>query len=406
MLLELAIRNIRAHGRRSLLTILLGAVSTGLLVFSTAWMDGSHAQMIRNAVEIYPGYLQITGASFRESPSYEHLIFDVERLSGLLAREPGVADSSPRFESFVLFARDEKAVGGMLTGLVPAREAAVSRLRDSLVAGRYLEKGDSNQLYLGKELARRLGVGVGDELAFVGSGADYSFAADRLRVVGIFQTGLFDFDAASAFMAKDYFDTIMAAENQATHIIVQPRDPGQAPELARRLATLLGPEYQAASWRETMAPLVKAMEIDSLFGYLTLAVIFIVIFFVIMIYTLLLVYARIREIGIMRALGTTPGQVLTLLLLESALLGLLSVLLGGLIGGAFAYYYSVHPMVFASMEEQFRQYGLAVSAIPAAFAPLVILRDMALMYLLLLLSTLYPIIKVNGLPPIEAIHHV
>jgi len=127
---------------------------------------------------------------------------------------------------------------------------------------------------------------------------------------------------------------------------------------------------------------------------------------VVMIYTLLAVFARIREIGIMRAVGTTPGQIFGILLLESSMLGFASVLAGGLIGGAFAWYFNVHPLVFSGMEEQFKQYGLAASAMPTAFQPMTILRDMGVMFVLLLLSALYPIVKVNRYQPIEAIHHV
>ncbi len=406
MLIQLAIRNVLAYRKRSVITLLLGAVSTALLVFSSAWMDGSHQQMIKNSVEIYSGYIQITGAEFRKSPSFEHLLFNVEKLQKDVEAVAGVDLFSPRFDSFVLYSVGEKAVGGMLTGIDPEKERRISRLYSSLKEGRYLSKTDTNQLYIGNELARRLKLQVGDELAFVGSGADYSFAADKLIVKGIFQTGLFEFDATSAFLAKPYFDMIMAAENLATHGIVLPHDTQQADIVAKNIGRKIGAEFQSASWMETMAPLVKSMKLDSVFGYITLGIIFIVIFFVIMIYTLLAVFARIREIGIMRAVGTTPRQILGILLLESSILGFISVVAGGLIGAVFAYYFNVHPMVFSGMEEQFKQYGLAVSAMPTAFEPVTILRDMAVMFVLLLLSTLYPIIKANRYQPIEAMHHV
>ncbi|MCF8057180.1 MAG: FtsX-like permease family protein [Desulfocapsa sp.] len=406
MLLRLALRNILAYRKRSIVTIVLGAVSTALLVFSSAWMDGSHQQMIKNAVEIYAGYIQITAEEFRDNPSFDHLLFDVDKLQAEVEGINSVELFSPRFEAFVLFSVHEKAVGGMLTGIDPEKESRLSRLQKSLKEGEYLSKNDTNQLYIGSELARRLKVTLGDELVFVGSGADYSFAADLLIVKGIFQTGLFEFDAGSAFLAKPYFDMIMVSENLATHGIVLPEVPDQADALARKIEQTIGPEYQAASWQQTMAPLVKSMKLDSVFGYITLGIIFTVIFFVVMIYTLLAVFARIREIGIMRAVGTTPKQILTLLFLESSLLGLISVLIGGLIGAVLAYYFYVNPMVFSGMEEQFKQYGLAASAIPTAFEPVTILRDMAVMFVLLLLSTLYPILKVNRYQPIEAIHHV
>ncbi len=402
----LAIRNVYANKKRSIITILLGVVSTALLVFSSAWMDGSHQQMIRSAVEIYSGYIQITGAEFRKNPSFEHLLFDVKKLEQEVEDVAGVELFSPRFESFVLYSVGEKATGGMLTGIIPEKESSISRLKASLKEGSYLSNSDTNQLYIGYELARRLDITVGDELAFVGNGADYSFAADLLIVKGIFQTGLFQFDASSAFLNKSYFDTIMAAKNLATHAIVLPRDLEEADDLATQIGMKIGSTYQSASWLQTMAPLVKSMKLDSAFGYITLAIIFTVIFFVIMIYTLLAVFARVREIGIMRAIGTTPGQMIRILLLESAMLGFISVCIGGLIGAIFAWYFSVHPMVFSGMEEQFKQYGLAVSAIPSAFEPWTILRDMAVMFVLLLLATLYPIIKVNRYQPIEAMHHV
>ncbi len=406
MLVQIALRNVFSYKKRSVITLLLGIVSTALLVFSTAWMNGSHQQMLKNAVEIYSGYIQITETDFRENPSFEHLLFDVERLQKEVEEVEGVKLFTTRFESFVLFSADEKAVGGMLTGIVPNKARRVSRLYESLKEGSYLNDNDTNKLYIGNELARRLNVTIGDELAFIGNGADYSFAADTVIVKGIFQTGLFEFDASSAFLSKSYFDLIMASDNVATHAVVLPDILEKSEQIAQEIEQKVGGEFESASWQQTMAPLVKSMKLDSIFGYITLAIIFIAIFFVVMIYTLLVVYARLREIGIMRALGTTPKQILTILLFESSILGIISVCIGGLIGAAFSYYFYLHPMVFSGMEEQFKQYGLAASAIPTAFEPISIVRDMLVMFVLIVLSTLYPIIKVNRYQPIEAIHHV
>ncbi len=406
MFLQFAFKNLLAYKRRSVTTMVLGAVSTALLVFSSAWMDGSHRQMIRNSVEIYSGYIQVTAAGFRENPGFDKLIFDYAALENRISAVPGVALVSPRFESFVLFSAGDKAVGGMLTGINPDREKKISRLYSSLQEGDYPGNNDTNQLYMGSELARRLQLRPGDELVFVGSGADYSFAADKLVVKGIFKTGFFEFDSSSAFLAKPYFDTIMASENMATHAIVLPVDPAAARLVADTVGESLGEDFDTESWQQIMAGLLKSMKLDSVFGYITLAMIFIVVFFVIMIYTLLAVFARVKEIGVMRAIGTSPGEILYLLLLESSLLGLFSVAAGGALGAFLAHYYSINPVTFTGMEEQFRQYGLAVSSIPTAFEPVIILRDMLIMYCLLMLAAIYPILRINRLRPIEAVHHV
>ena len=132
----------------------------------------------------------------------------------------------------MLYSAEEKAVGGMLTGINPAKEEKLSRLKESLKEGEYLTNADQNQLYIGNELAKRLGVKLGDTLSYIGTGADYSFAADNLTIKGIFQTGLFNFDASSAFINGQYFDKIMAADNMATHFIVLPKNQSNSKQLA------------------------------------------------------------------------------------------------------------------------------------------------------------------------------
>ena len=406
MFLKLALRHILANRRRSLVTIMLISGTTMLLVLSTAWMEGSHQAMLRNAVEIYPGYVQITGRHYRQEPSNDNLIFNSEATSAWLAQQTGIASFGCRFESYVLFAKGDRSVGGMLAAIEPDKERFLSRLADSLHQGAYLAADDTNKVYLGVELAKRLQLQVGDKLAFVGQGADFSFSADLLTVKGIFKTGLFDFDATSAFVARPYFNEIMAAHNLASHIVIRPLHPSQAQQLASQLEAELDQELHIECWQQSMAALVQAMELDSIFGYITLAIIFIVIFFVVMIYTLLAVVARIRQLGVLRAIGTTPSQIFRLLIFESSLLALTSVSLGGLAGGLLAWYFQVNPVTFSGFEEQFKQYGLAVSAMPTLFSFRLIGRDMFIMFCLTLLSTLYPILKVNRIRPTTAINPV
>lgn len=404
--LKVALKTVLSYKRRSLTTIILIVASTSLLIFASAFMEGSHNKMIESSVEIYKGYLQITHRDFRENPGLDHLIFDVAEVSEKLKDNEKIAELAPRFETFVLFVSDEKSTGGMLTGIKPEKEKRLSRLAASLQKGRYLKPEDGNALYIGSELAKRLRVVPGDKVDFIGSGADYSFAADSLTVKGVFQTGLFDFDASASFLNRPYFNKIMSAEDLATHLIVLPEDPAHSAALASELQKVLGNEYEAASWQKTMSGLVEAMKVDSIFGYLTLAVIFIVIFFVIMIYTLLNVFARTREIGVLRAIGTGPGQILTMLLAEGIILTAVGVALGGLIGGGSAWYFQENPINFAAYEEQFKQYGLAASSLPTVFEPLSILRDALIIFVLCLLVNLYPIYRVNSLSPVEALRHV
>lgn len=407
MLTQLAIRNILSYKKRSLVTLILTAVSTALLVFSTAFMDGSHSTMIRNAVEVYPNYIQITHKEYRDNPGINNLIESTAPIRRYLDTLEAIKIYGERFETFVLLAAREKSVGALFTGVEPARERHLSQLAQSLVEGRFLtDKSMEPELYIGKPLARKLHLQVGDEVSFIGTGADYSFTADNLRVVGTFVTGLYEFDTSSAFVSKRYFDSVMSSDQMATHIVILPQNDTESLELAKTINEHLDENYESLGWQQFMSGLLQAMKLDSIFGYVTLGIIFIVIFFVIMIYTLLSVFSRIRELGVLRAIGTTPGQIATLLVTESALLSLAGILLGGLLGGIAAYYFQVNPIMPSGYEEQFKQYGLVQSAIPAVFSPMLILRDMLIMYVLAMGSTIYPILRVLGYHPVEAMQHV
>ncbi|MDX1295489.1 MAG: FtsX-like permease family protein [Sulfurimonadaceae bacterium] len=412
MLFKMALRQLLTHKKRSIVTLLLSAFSTALFIFSNAINNGAHNQLIRSSVEVYPGYMEVTNRDFEDEPSFDNLIFDVSEVNGKLAQVEGLKARAVRFEAFALYSTDEQSIGGMFTGIEPENEAQVSRLKRSLVEGEYLSSSDGNALYLGVELAKRLKVGVGDTLSFISTGADYSFAADNVVVKGLFKTKLYEFDNGSAFVNKAYFDSVMQSENLATHIIMSPDDVESIDDVTAAAHQAVGDGIVVKNYKETLEDLILAMEIDEIFGLITLGIFFIVIFFVIGIFAFLSVYARIRQIGILRAIGTTPKQLVGMLLIEALILGILSVGIGGAVAGYYAEHFEENPISFSSMvdmdpEEYYKQYNMVADmTIPTEFNLFQIGRDMVIMILLNLLTVLYPIARINRFTPTEAIRYV
>lgn len=404
---SIALKNIKANKKRSFITIFLSICSTVILIFISSFMDGSHNKMLQNAVELYPGYIQVNHKDFRSNPSFDNLIFNRDKTIKTIENNDGVELVSSRFETFVLLSSNTKSIGASITSIEPLKEEYLSILKKSLKKGEYLNPLDNNSLYIGYELAKRLKVDIGDKLSFVGTGADYSFCADIVIVKGIFQTALFEFDSNSAFLNQKYFDEVFVSSNLATSLVVLPKEPKNSQLLSDNINKNLDKELVSQSWQEFMESFVKAMEIDSIFGYLTIAIFFVVIFFVILIYTLLVVYSRIKEIGVLRAIGTTKNQILQMLIFESIILSTLSVIIGGIFGAYLAYYFSINPIELgAQYNEQFKQYGLMATSLPTEFNLVTIFRDMFIMFILNILSTLYPILNLNRYKPVEAINHV
>lgn len=406
--ITIALKSIRNKKQHSFVTIILSTISTTILIFTTAFMSGEHRVFLQNAVEVYPSYIQITNKDFRDNPSYDNLIFNTKQVKHKLKNLASIDTFSERFETFVLLSSDKKSQGVMLSGINPLQEQRISRLKKSLLSGEYLAPSDTNKLYIGNELAKSLHVDIGDKLSFVGTGADYSFAAENVIIKGIFQTGLFEFDNSSAFLNKAYFDEVFVSENIATHIIVLPKDIKQSEQINTQIQKSLGSNLSSQSWHTFMHGLIQAMEIDGILGYITLFVLFAVVFFVISIYTFINVFSRIKEIGILRAIGTKQNEIFKMLVFESALLSFISIVIGGILGAILTYYFHINPIEFgAEYQEQFKQYGLInPTSLPTDFNVINIFRDMLIIFVLCVGSMFYPILKINSYRPIEAIRYV
>jgi len=406
MLFSLALKNILKAKGRSIITLLLSTLTTILFIIYVAFMDGSHHQFIKSSVEIYTGYAHVNLKGYRDESDYENLIEDADKINKILKNDSSIKEYASRFETYVLLSGDKKAVGSLLAGIVPSREKALSKLQDSLVKGEYLSDNDTNAIYLGSDLAKRLKVDVGSEIAMVGSSIDYSIAADLFTVKGIFKTGLFEFDSQSAFVNKSYLDTVMMSDNMASYFTLNFHDNDRIDRMTTALQASLPSEYEAVNWKTLLSALVQAMLVDSLFGYISISIFFVVIFFVIMIFSYVNIYTRAREIGLLRALGLTSKNIFGMLFTEILILATISIVVGTIIGASIAYYYELHPIVISGIAETYKEYGVVSDEVPMHFDLFTIAWNALTIFMLNLAAIIYPISKINRLTAMEAMRYV
>ena len=406
MLFSLALKNILKSKGRSIITLLLSTFTTILFIIYVAFMDGSHHQIIKSSVEVYTGYAHVNLNGYRDESGYDDLIEDANSIEQILKNDSSIKAYSPRFETYALLSGDEKAVGSMIVGIIPSREEPLSKLPSSLIKGEYLSDSDTNTIYIGSALAKRLKVDVGSQIAMVGSSIDYSIAADLFTVKGIFKTGLFEFDSQSAFVNKSYLDTIMLSENIASYFTLYFHDNDSIDKMTTNLQASLPSEYEAVNWKTLLTALVQAMLVDSIFGYISISIFFIVIFFVIMIFSYVNIYTRAREIGLLRALGLTSKDIFGMLFVEILLLATVSIVVGTIIGASIAYYYELHPIVISGIAETYKEYGVVSDEIPMNFDLFTITWNALTIFILNLAAIIYPVTKINKLTAMEAMRYV
>ena len=403
---KLALKNLLFYRSRSITTFVLTFVSTLFFIVYVAMMDGSHESMLKNALKVYTGAIEIYKKEYREIGGNEYLLTDVKSIEKKLSNIEGIKNYTSRYETYGLLSSKEISAAAMVTGINPAKEAEMSQLENTLVEGEYLSETSGNCLYVGVDLVKKLGVGLGDEVTFVGSASDNSFTADIFKLCGVFRTGSFEFDSMGSFVTRSYFDTLMVAENKASYISISLYDLDEVDTVNARITSKMDAEIESLTWKTLMKAMVEAMEVDSVFGYISMSLFFVVIFFVIMIFGFINVSSRVREFGTLRSIGLSQHKVVTLLFYEMLLLSTAAILLATPIGGAIAYYFSLYPIVIEGMSEMYKDYGIVSDEMPFSFNLFTISWNVATIYVLNFLSIIYPLSYINSFKPIEAMHHV
>ena len=403
----LALKNILFYKGRSVTTFLLTFVSTLLFIVYVSMMDGSHKSMLENALKIYTGAIEIYQKGYRDIGGNEYLINDVDSITKKLSQVEGIESFSSRYETYGLLSSQEYSSASMIAGIEPSKEKELSSISKALTKGSFLTPSSKNCLYAGEGLVKRLKIKLGDEVAFIGGASDDSFAADIFKLCGVFKTGSFEFDSTVSFVSRSYFDQLMLSHNKASYITIKVDNLENVDDINRQITKILRDDtLESLTWKTLMKTMVEAMEVDSIFGYISLALFLVVIFFVIMIYGFVNISSRIKEFGVLESIGLSNTNIMKLLFYEIFILTTLAILLATPIASYICYYYSINPIVIDGISDMYKDYGIVSDKIPFDFTPFTIFWNVSLIYILNILSVVYPYFYIRSFTPIEATRHV
>jgi len=401
---SLALKNILFYKARSITTFLLTLFSTFLFIIYVAFMDGSHNSMLKNSLEVYTGAMQIYQKDYRDEGGYDYLIFDNKKVFDILEKQSEVKSFTSRIETYGIASTDDESSAIMLTGVNFNKESQISKLKTALKDGVYNSSG--NCLYMGESLAKKLSLTLHDEVSFVGSAIDYSFVADIFKLCGTFKTGMYEFDSSSAFLNRDYFDSIFYSQNTSSYIAVSINDLRLSNAVAKSISKKLDADTRVYTWQELMKAMVELMKVDSIFGYISMGLFFLVIFFVIMIYGFINVSSRIKEFGTLKSIGIRDTDIDKLLFYEMFILTISAVIIATPLSSYMAYYYELHPFVIEGISEMYKDYGIISDEVPTSFNIFTITWNTLTIVTLNFLSIIYPTLYIRGFTPIEAMKHV
>ncbi|MEP1593531.1 MAG: ABC transporter permease, partial [Halieaceae bacterium] len=213
----LAWRNLWRHSRRTWLTVAAMVFCNVLLVFLISLQLGSYTMMIDNTLGTFSGHIQVQHVGYLDQQKMRQTVPAAAELAQTLREQQGVSAASARGIAFALASSEERSFGIQIVGVEPAYEPEVSTFPGLVKQGRFLAPDagvDSDEIVIGSILADNLKVGLGDELTFLGSGRDGSFAAAVATVVGVIDTGFDEVDRSIAEVPLAWFQQVFTMGNQ------------------------------------------------------------------------------------------------------------------------------------------------------------------------------------------------
>jgi len=404
---RLAWRNIWRQKRRTWLTALAMIFSNILLVFMISLQFGSYDMMINNTLAMFSGQVQIQHEAYQDNQKIHQTVSQIRELAGTIRSQFPQASVAARANSFVLVSSEDRSFGTQLVGVEPAYEPDVSTIPGLLSDGRYLGDADAAEIVIGSVMARNLKVAVGDELTFLGSGRDGSFAAGVVTVVGIFDSGSQDLDRSLAELPLGYFQDAFAMGDSGHVIAISVDDLGDVPAMMAPLktATSVQEDLVVLDWEALNPGLKQAIQADMTSAWFMYGILIILVAFSVLNTQLMSVLERTREFGVIMAIGIKPRRLVLLVLLETFLMALLGFLIGVLLGGMVAAYFAEAGFSYPGMDEMAEKFNMSATMYPS-LKPFSLLLGPSVVFIFCLFAAVYPALKLYALRPVEAMRSV
>ncbi|HSO73056.1 MAG TPA: FtsX-like permease family protein [Thermodesulfobacteriota bacterium] len=409
-LFKIAVRNLWRYKRRTLLTaslITMGVVF--VLVFIS--VSGSFKNMIVGQItDSMLGHVQIHRQGYVASIDNLPLNLNIRnqgfrQLETLLKQQPEVAAYSPRIKFGGMFSTFVETTNIRLNGIYPEQEFKTVPLLPARVSqGRKtLERGE---IYLPDLLHKGMGVKVGDTVVIVATNQDGSVNGKQFKVAGVLESATGPGGRDGYVHIEDAMEILRLEELEVSEVAIRLKDFDQLHLFTAKMERLVkaaggtkGPvRYEVHSW-EKLSPFFAIAQMINLLTFFIKLMLIAIVLISIMNVMIMAVYERIREIGTMAAIGTLPGKILSMFVLEGFCLGVLGTVVGNLVGGIILYIVNLSRISY----EFGRQSGLILSV---QFNPRDIIVISLIVILVSVLASLQPAFKASRMEPIKALRHV
>lgn len=349
--LKLAWRNLFRNIRRTILTCLLIASSLTVLILVDGLVLGMMDVMVGGITKTLEGEAQVNHKSFRTNLEAEYFIDDPDAVLATIDAYPGISGYAPRVIVGGMIASTHNTAGGLIYGVDADQELKVSRIKEALVDGDYLT-GSEREILMGKPMAELLEIELGDRVVVTAAAIDTNEITQELfRLSGVLEFGPEEMDKTFVFINLDKAQSLLGMSGKVHQIAMQFDDPelSKDPDLPL-LKALTNNDIEALGWLELQPAIGAMIEMSSFSTMIVGLVLFLLTSLGVINSMFMSIYERIYEFGVSKAIGTTPLQIIQLVMVEALLLALISCTLGIVLAYLAGSYFGVHGIPMGKME--------------------------------------------------------
>jgi ABC-type lipoprotein release transport system permease subunit len=398
---RLAWRNLWRNYRRTLIMLLAIAIGVWAMIFMTALMRGMVDDMIRDGINSLPGYVQVHHPEYRDDPSIDNSLAAPEPKLLAALQSPEVAGWTSRVRVPAMISSERDSRGVTLLGVDPNGEISLGFDPGSIVEGRFLEGSDDSGLVIGKKLLERLETRLDKRVAVMSQDPDNNVVDRGFRIVGVYRASLPSIEETFIYGGRSTVQSLLKIDDQVSEIAIRGQDYRNVDGLLEMVRDAFPPGSEILPWMELDSYLGMMMNVMDGFVLVWIIVIFLALSFGLVNTLMMAVFERIREIGLIQALGMRPAAILYQVLMESLLLLLLGLLIGNILAIA-----SVLPLR-EGIDLSAVAKGMEMMGAGSTLYPALTLSDLAMangvVIVLGLVTSLLPAWRASQYKPVEAI---
>lgn len=401
--LQIALRYLTARRKQAFISIISLVSTLGVtlgvtaLILALALMTGLQEELRS----------RILGATAHIFVWKQGGVTDYEAEAAALRTVPGVIGAAPAIPGKALVSGTHGEAFINLKGVDPALETAVTNITAAMKQGTFealaAPASDDSPpgVVIGQDLARQLGVTVGDDVTVLTPQGTLSPMgvmprSRRLRVVGIFSLGLFEFDATYGFVSLPMARRLAGAD-EVTLIQVRVDDIYRVPEVAAAIVAQLGPLYMTQTWAELNQALFSALWLEKMAISITIGLIVMVAALNIIASLILLVMEKSPDIAILKTMGASARSITVIFMAQGLAIGIVGTMLGTALGCALAYVADHYQLIRVPMDV----YQIAYVPFVVEGVDLAVVMVSAV--LICFIATIYPARQAARLEPVEAL---